>query len=465
MSATKGRKERQLEIDTSEMNVLFVHSAIDDYPLSPEEFRLYAHLARRAGSGAAYPSLESMARKCRMHKDTARRCLHNLLAYKMLDAHERRGQTTLYTLTKISRWVKPDVVLALQEKQAQEGKAKRALKKAAKQTDPADPSETKGGVQEAAAEATPPKRREGYPSEMEGGHPSVTKGDEVNPLRGSIEGDPSSKSEANFEGAGYARTQVPEAGDSFPGADDDFSPGGSNEEADQIDVEVWASKTHLPSLDQSDEMEGTKLDPVTEVEKGSAAAAGGLAALVSVSRAEMEAREPRNMEEHTQFRALMSASHRTRLDYLRAELAGATRSGIPMHLMTRLTDAEIEMATVAAREEAAMREGVTFATAARRALERLIGEPLASTAPRTQPSAAVTPNGSSLDDAASTRQQAAALADVQEGSVWYGRKSGKPFTVESNLHGMIRVAGIDAEYNPQRFHQNFVQNFVAEASA
>ncbi|WP_104992693.1 helix-turn-helix domain-containing protein [Deinococcus sp. NW-56] len=188
MSTAKGRQERQVQIDTSEMNVLFVHSALDDYPLTPEEFRLYGHIARRASSGAAYPSIENMAKACRMHPDTVRRCLGNLVTYKLLEAHERKGRTTLYTLTKFSRWVKPEVVLAIQAKQEAEGKAKRAEKKARKQQAQTNPPETEGGVRQEDETATPPKRREGYPSEMEGGDPPETKGDEGNPLRESIEG-------------------------------------------------------------------------------------------------------------------------------------------------------------------------------------------------------------------------------------------------------------------------------------
>ncbi|WP_082505654.1 helix-turn-helix domain-containing protein [Deinococcus sp. Leaf326] len=187
MNATK-RLTTNLSINTSEMNVLFVHSALDDYPLTPEEFRLYAHLARRASSGAAYPSRASMASACRMHEDTVGVALKNLLAFKMLDAHERKGKTTLYTLTQASKWVKPQVVEALHVQQAQIGAARRADRKARKAAAaaaaPVDPPETKGGVEQ----STPPERRVGYPPETKGYHPPETKGDEGNPLRRSIKG-------------------------------------------------------------------------------------------------------------------------------------------------------------------------------------------------------------------------------------------------------------------------------------
>lgn len=192
MSTAGTRPERDVTIDTSEMNVLFVHSALDDYPLTPEEFRVYAHLARRAGHGDAYPAVASIAQKCRMHEDTVRRCLQNLIAFKMLEAHERKGRTTLYTLTKFSKWVRPEVVTALHAQQSKVGAAKRAAKRAAKAeaeaAAAANPPVTEGGVQGGVQEQTPPKRREGYPPVTEGAPPSETKGDEGNPLNESLKG-------------------------------------------------------------------------------------------------------------------------------------------------------------------------------------------------------------------------------------------------------------------------------------
>ena len=181
-----------LHHDTSEMNVLFVHSAVDDYPLTPEEFRVYAHLARRAGIGEAWPKVESIARVCRMHPDTARRCLHALIAYGMIKAKERKGRTNLYTITKFSSWKPAAQVEAIQKAATEAGKAKRAAKKAVKPLDAqqivsaalseekqAYPSETKGGLVNGGR---PGERREATPSEWREGYPSETKGDEVNPF-------------------------------------------------------------------------------------------------------------------------------------------------------------------------------------------------------------------------------------------------------------------------------------------
>ena len=45
--------------------VVFVHSELDDLPLTPEAFRVYCHLVRRAGrDGEAFPSFTSIARHC-----------------------------------------------------------------------------------------------------------------------------------------------------------------------------------------------------------------------------------------------------------------------------------------------------------------------------------------------------------------------------------------------------------------
>ncbi|MFC4427186.1 helix-turn-helix domain-containing protein [Deinococcus navajonensis] len=428
------------------MNVLFVHSAIDDYPLTPEEFRLYAHLARRAGRGTAYPSINSMATACRMNADTARRCLHNLLTYRMLEAVERRGRTTLYTLTKLSRWVKPEEVLTVQEKQAQIGRVRRAEKKAQKAMMSTEPSETRGGVEEGAGDVTPLKRGEGYPSEMKGDHPSQMRGDEGNPPRDSTEGNPSSKSTL-------------EAAESFGDPEDEQqadakhqTPEGMSDLADPEGLEGSPLSGYEEYW-----VDSTKLESATVLEYVPGAAAG-IAALQPVPRAELDSRDARNPLKMIQLRALMSASNKSRVEYLNAELATATRSGIPRQLLTRLTDAELALAAKAASIDAALHGG--FAGAARVALDRLIGEPpcMKSKAPG-QNHLIVTPNGSSLEDATQARAREAALAQVEEGSTWYGRATGKAYTIVSNLDGAIEVEGLEGEYSPATFHRNFTTAF------
>jgi hypothetical protein len=90
--------------DQDEFNVLFVRKEIDDYGLAANEFRLYAHLARRAGDEGAWPSVESMARYCRLSVNTIRRCLRRLKEQNLIHATERPGFTTLYRLTSRRQW-------------------------------------------------------------------------------------------------------------------------------------------------------------------------------------------------------------------------------------------------------------------------------------------------------------------------------------------------------------------------
>ena len=86
---------------------IFVHSRLDDYGLSPQEFRVYCHLARRAGKGAAFPSVREIARVCQLHPQTARRCLKVLIIHRLITREERSGTTPLYRLTPPSQWQPP----------------------------------------------------------------------------------------------------------------------------------------------------------------------------------------------------------------------------------------------------------------------------------------------------------------------------------------------------------------------
>lgn len=88
----------------SEMNVIFVHSELDDRRLDMAEFRIYCHLARRAGTGTAFPGIDSMAEICRMAKGTVIKAVKTLEASGMIMAERAAGQTTRYILTAKSKW-------------------------------------------------------------------------------------------------------------------------------------------------------------------------------------------------------------------------------------------------------------------------------------------------------------------------------------------------------------------------
>src|SRR5262245_47994625 len=70
--------------DRSEMNIIFIHSALDDAGLTAAEFRVYAHLSRRAGSGKAWPSLSSICDVCKCRRSTAVKAIKSLESKNMI---------------------------------------------------------------------------------------------------------------------------------------------------------------------------------------------------------------------------------------------------------------------------------------------------------------------------------------------------------------------------------------------
>lgn len=85
----------------------FIHASLDDRGLTPAQFRVFCHLARRAGSGEAFAAIESMARVCKLHPDTVRECLRALQSYGMVSREDRSGRTSIYRLSEITQWSRP----------------------------------------------------------------------------------------------------------------------------------------------------------------------------------------------------------------------------------------------------------------------------------------------------------------------------------------------------------------------
>ncbi|MCC7518003.1 MAG: helix-turn-helix domain-containing protein [Verrucomicrobiae bacterium] len=97
-----------LRQDRSEFNVLFVHSQLDDLGLDVYEFRIYAHLARRAnGKTKAWPGITSMSRACRMKRHTVIRAIHQLEERGLIRVVRKPGGLSEYLLTAPSEW-KPE---------------------------------------------------------------------------------------------------------------------------------------------------------------------------------------------------------------------------------------------------------------------------------------------------------------------------------------------------------------------
>lgn len=104
----------KLRQDRSEFNVLFVHSALDDYGLDAQEFRIYAHLARRAnGKSRAYPGITSMSESCRMNRHTVLRVINSLEERRLIRIVKRFGRKNEYILTPQSEWNPPEPTSAV----------------------------------------------------------------------------------------------------------------------------------------------------------------------------------------------------------------------------------------------------------------------------------------------------------------------------------------------------------------
>ncbi|AVH68186.1 hypothetical protein [Nostoc sp. 'Peltigera membranacea cyanobiont' N6] len=89
---------------------VFIPGFFDDYPLESSEFRLYAHIQRRAGVSGCFESIPKMAKHCYMALKTAKNAIKLLLAAGMIEIQERIGTTNIYTPTTPSSWVSPNQV-------------------------------------------------------------------------------------------------------------------------------------------------------------------------------------------------------------------------------------------------------------------------------------------------------------------------------------------------------------------
>lgn len=85
--------------------IAFVPALLDDYGLDPIEFRLYCHIARRAGAnGICWESAATMAQTCGIGERTVRSKLRSLAARNMITRHSRPGRTPEIRLTSPEVW-------------------------------------------------------------------------------------------------------------------------------------------------------------------------------------------------------------------------------------------------------------------------------------------------------------------------------------------------------------------------
>jgi len=79
---------------------IFIHSELDDAGLSPAEFRVLAHLCRRAGKdGVCHPGIRSISQTCHLSRGTVVTVLESLENRKFVTTSKRHGLLTEYVIT------------------------------------------------------------------------------------------------------------------------------------------------------------------------------------------------------------------------------------------------------------------------------------------------------------------------------------------------------------------------------
>jgi hypothetical protein len=86
--------------------LIFLHSKLDDFGLSAAEFRVFAHLHRRRNNktGIAFPGIDSMAKTCRLAKQTIIEAVRGLETRNMIDVQRHDGSKTIYRINPDSEW-------------------------------------------------------------------------------------------------------------------------------------------------------------------------------------------------------------------------------------------------------------------------------------------------------------------------------------------------------------------------
>jgi hypothetical protein len=82
-----------------------VGSEIDEAGLSAIEFRIYAHLVRRADKNReCFPSITDICRHCQCERKTAVKAIAVLEARRFVSCHKRFHKPTLYKLRPAHDW-------------------------------------------------------------------------------------------------------------------------------------------------------------------------------------------------------------------------------------------------------------------------------------------------------------------------------------------------------------------------
>lgn len=141
---------------TRGFNCIFIHSSLDDAGLTTEQFRVLAHLSRRAGDGVAWASNASMASICRVREETIVACLRELERRRIIVREVRPGKTNRFQIMPPNGW-------DLKQLESVNGVGRT----------PSTPPKQ-----------SPPQTKPPHPPEIKPPHPPETKDGEGNPIKG-----------------------------------------------------------------------------------------------------------------------------------------------------------------------------------------------------------------------------------------------------------------------------------------
>lgn len=417
-----------------------IHWELDDAPLTVDAFRVYAHLVRCAGkNGLIFPSYQSIGEKCfrasvgaaanpRSLRNRAMRAVKELIEVGLVVKQVRNKRATsendsnIYILTPRRQWV--------EDMKHRRETLEEAIE-AAKLARQSEANREGGGILSVPPPGTvdvPP----GIPAMPPPGTLAMPRGTLAMPEVTSTEvlqsfEVPSTEETSSSTAAVAKPTPVPDDDGGMADAEKTGDP-------ETPPATEGGDGLLLPGNDET-QVEGMRQNPATTTEPVPGAAAPArpaLLALTPVPRGELERRPRRDPERMKQLRALLYCSNRDRVADLHVKLSRTTAvARVPRDLFTRLTDAEIQSAVDAARQDMPLdTQKRSFEVLAVLGLERLIGEPLTEEMITGQPPASPatgTPRATPLPDA-----PAPEVDKIEVGSRWeHKRQEDKVVTVVS----------------------------------
>jgi DNA-binding MarR family transcriptional regulator len=95
--------------DRDDLGLIFIHSELDDFGLSPWQFRVYARIARRASAGKTecYESIKNIADGCQMSESKVKSSLDFLLECGLVIKESHPGHPSTYKLSPRRNWIRP----------------------------------------------------------------------------------------------------------------------------------------------------------------------------------------------------------------------------------------------------------------------------------------------------------------------------------------------------------------------